>query len=123
MNDSKNKALETPWGFELLWASAQTYSGKMLVFTKAGNKTPFGFTKQQERSWFVNSGSLKLRWIDTSKGQLFEAVLSEGQTYYVPPFLPVSLEAINDNASVTEVNNGTFSDDYCMILKSDSIGN
>jgi len=41
----------------------------------------------------------------------------------VPPFLPVSLEAINDNASVTEVNNGTFSDDYCMILKSDSIGN
>ena len=121
MDGLQNKSQKTTWGYELVWASTESYGGKMLGFTDAGNKMPFGFTKKQDRTWFVNNGSVKLRWIDTAKGQLYEASLTEGQTYHVPPHHPVSLEAISDNTSVTEVNNGTFTDDICIILKSEGI--
>jgi hypothetical protein len=114
MDGLQNKSQKTPWGYELVWASTESYGGKMLVFTNAGNKTPFGFTKKQDRTWFVNNGSVKIRWIDTTKGQLYEASLTEGQTYHVPQFQPVSLEAVSDNT-------GTFTDDVCVILKSESI--
>lgn len=121
MDGLQNKSQKTTWGYELVWAGAESYGGKMLVFEKAGSKTPFGFCKKQERTWFVNNGNVKLRWIDTTKGQLYEATLTEGQTYHVPPFLPVSIEAGIDSTSITEVNNGTFSDDFCIILKPEGI--
>lgn len=121
MDQLQNKSKKTEYGYELYWASQETYSAKMLVFTEAGNKTPFAFTKKQSRDWFVNHGSIKLRWIDTKVGQLYEATLNEGQTYHVPPHLPVSIEAVVKDTSVTEVNNGTFEDDVCMILKTDGI--
>ena len=120
MENLQSASQKTEWGYELVWASAENYGAKMLVFTHPG-KTPFAFTKKQERTWFINSGNIKLRWIDTNKGQLYEAILNEGQTYHVPPHQPVSIEALSGETSVTEVNNGTFEDDKCVILKPEGI--
>ena len=50
-----NNSIKTDYGYDLLWASTANYQGKILVFEKAGNKTPLHYHKEKEkgfsRSW------------------------------------------------------------------------
>lgn len=106
-------AIQTNYGYELLWASDEKYSGKILAFDKIGSCTDMLFHKEKRKSIFVNSGKVKLRWIDTQTGVLNETVLDEGQTADIIELQPHQFEAITDNASITEVgvvelDNDTF---------------
>ena len=69
------------WGFELIWATNEHYCGKMMVFTKKGNKFSMHFHKEKDESWFVNEGSFIVRWIDTKTATLFSQTLTQGMTW------------------------------------------
>jgi hypothetical protein len=99
----KNNVTKFKWGMEICWATTPVYEGRMLVFEAQGNKTPLHFHTNVHRSWFVNSGKFKLRYIDTSNAGVLEADLKEGNTYTVEPHHPVQLIALQDGCSISEI--------------------
>lgn len=116
MTEQQNNSVKKQdWGYELIWADANNYCGKILVFEKQ-SKTPFYFHKEIEKSWFVNDGQFKVRWTDTKNGQIFESNLGAGQTFHVKKFMPHSLECVSPKGSLTEVNTGNNEDDYFITI-------
>jgi quercetin dioxygenase-like cupin family protein len=91
-----------------------------MVFEKAGNKFSMHFHREKDETWFVNSGKFKLRWIDTNTATLYEQELSEGDTWHNPPLQPHQLEALTDNASVSEVSTADSVEDNYRIIPGDS---
>jgi mannose-6-phosphate isomerase len=51
--------VEKPWGFELLWAHAEQYVGKIL-FVRAGQALSLQFHKLKDESWYVHTGRAEL---------------------------------------------------------------
>jgi len=111
---------EKGWGYELIFATNEKYCGKILCFTKAGNKFSMHFHKDKDETWFVNSGKFKVRWIDTERAVLFEKDLSEGDTWHNPPLQPHQLEALTDNAMLFEVSTADSVEDNYRIIPGDS---
>lgn len=91
------------WGFEIVWANNDRYSGKILVFPEAGKSTQLVFHKTRAKSWFVNAGKFKLTFIDIKTGQMTEAVLEEGKTVDLAELGPHRLEALTNEAIIFEV--------------------
>ena len=108
------------WGYELIWATNDSYCGKILVFEKPGSKMSMHFHKEKDESWFVNQGSFKLRYIDTAKAQTMEVVIKAGDTWRNPPLMPHQLEALEDNSSITEVSTPDSIEDNYRIAPGDS---
>jgi hypothetical protein len=108
------------WGFELIWATNEKYCGKMMVFTKKGNKFSMHFHKEKDESWFVNEGSFIVRWIDTKTATLFSQTLTQGMTWRNKPLLPHQLEALEDNSSITEVSTADSVEDNYRLIPGDS---
>jgi quercetin dioxygenase-like cupin family protein len=120
MNNKKiDGVVKTGWGYELIWATNNKYCGKIMVFERAGNKCSMHFHREKDKTWFVNSGKFKLRWIDTNTGTLYELELSEGDTWHNPPLQPHQLEALTDNASVSEVSTADNFEDIYQIIPGD----
>ena len=104
------------WGYEIIWATNDKYCGKILFFEKKGNKFSMHFHKEKEETWFVNSGSFIVRWIDTKTATLFSQTLTEGMTWHNAPLLPHQLEALEDGSSITEVSTAdSVEDNYRLI--------
>ena len=108
------------WGYELIWATNDSYCGKILVFEKPGSKMSMHFHKEKDESWFVNQGSFKLRYIDTAKAQTMEVVIKAGDTWRNPPLMPHQLEAIDPGSSITEVSTPDSIEDNYRIVPGDS---
>lgn len=113
----ENGIIEQSWGNELVWANTEDYCAKILIFGVANSKTPMHFHKNTNKSFFVNSGSVKVYWIDTSTGRLINKTFNEGETWYTPALQPQQIIAITDNASLNQVSNGNDSDDNFLITE------
>jgi hypothetical protein len=111
-----------PWGFEAVWANADGYGAKHMMFLQAGSKTDIFFQKKTHKTWFVASGNFSIKWIDTSNGKVFESKLEEGSVFEVETLKPVCLEALADNSSITEVNNGIYDNDKFIVYPSNNVG-
>lgn len=61
--------IERGWGFEILWCNNEKYSGKLLVFERAGAKTSMVYHSERRKSWFINEGTFKLNFVDTKTGE------------------------------------------------------
>ena len=116
-----NNVVKTEYGYEVIWAESADYQAKFVVFEKSG-KTPIYMHKNKNKSWFINNGNFRIRWIDTKDGKLYQQDSSEGATFNVPATMPVSLECLGSNGSITEVGNNNDADDYFVIIPSDNIG-
>lgn len=110
------------WGYELIWATNDLYCGKIMVFNKKGNKFSMHYHKEKDETWFVNQGSFKLRWIDTTTATLYEKILNPGDTWHNPPLQPHQLEALEDNSSISEVSTADSIEDNYRIMPGDSQG-
>jgi len=108
------------WGYELIWATNDLYCGKIMVFNKKGNKFSMHYHKEKDETWFVNQGSFKLRWIDTTTATLYEKILNPGDTWHNPPLQPHQLEALEDNSSISEVSTADSIEDNYRIMPGDS---
>ena len=110
------------WGYELIWATNDLYCGKIMVFEKPGSKMSMHFHKEIDESWFVNSGSFKLRYIDTQTATVMEKTLGPGDTWRNPPLMPHQLEALEVGSSITEVSTPDSIEDNYRIIPGDSQG-
>ena len=48
--------VDKPWGYELIWAEAEQYVGKVL-FVRAGQALSLQYHEQKDESWLVQSGA------------------------------------------------------------------
>lgn len=108
------------WGYEIIWATNDLYCGKILSFNKPGNKTSLHFHKDKSKSWFINSGSFKLRYIDSQTAELKETILKEGDTFNMPPLQAHQLESLSNNAMIFEVSTKDTVEDNYRVAPGDS---
>jgi mannose-6-phosphate isomerase-like protein (cupin superfamily) len=53
------RRVEKPWGYELIWAEAEDYVGKVL-FVRAGQALSLQYHEEKDESWFVQEGRASL---------------------------------------------------------------
>lgn len=108
------------WGFEIIFANNDKYSGKLLVFERAGAKTSLVFHKEKTKSWFVNAGKFKVRFIDVATGEIKEAILEEGKTADFAPLGPHQVEALVAGSIIFEVGTADYVEDRFRLAPGDS---
>jgi uncharacterized RmlC-like cupin family protein len=100
----KDNVVKTEYGYEVTWASTDSYTGKILVFESIGAALPLHFHKNKNKSWFVNAGKFRVQWVDTLDGKYYAKERPEGSTFHVPALMPVSLESLAANSAMAEVS-------------------
>jgi mannose-6-phosphate isomerase-like protein (cupin superfamily) len=53
------RRIEKPWGWELVWAEAEQYVGKLLL-VRAGHALSLQYHEEKDESWLVREGSATL---------------------------------------------------------------
>jgi mannose-6-phosphate isomerase-like protein (cupin superfamily) len=53
------RRVEKPWGYELIWAEAEQYVGKLL-FVRAGHALSLQYHELKDESWLVQEGRASL---------------------------------------------------------------
>ena len=112
--------IDKGWGFELVFANNDKYCGKLLVFERAGAKTSLVFHKEKAKSWFINAGKFKVKFIDVATGEVKEAVLEEGQTADFGQLGPHQVESLVDNSVIFEVGTGDYVEDHFRLAPGDT---
>ena len=102
------RRVEKPWGWELIWAVADEYVGKVL-FVKAGESLSLQFHNEKDESWYVQSGRAKLELGDTGQGVLNSEVVGEGACFRYRPGTVHRITAIEDT-TILEVSTPQLDD-------------
>ncbi len=55
------RRVEKPWGWELVWAEAEDYVGKLL-FVRAGESLSLQYHELKDESWLVQEGRARLEF-------------------------------------------------------------
>jgi mannose-6-phosphate isomerase len=78
------RRVEKPWGWELIWADADAYVGKVL-FVRAGESLSLQFHREKDESWYVQSGRARLELGDAGQEALDEEIVTAGACFrYLP---------------------------------------
>ena len=120
MNLQQLGKIDKGWGFEIIFANNDKYCGKLLVFERAGAKTSLVFHKEKRKSWFVNAGKFKVKYIDVATGEVKEAILEEGKTADFAELGPHQIEALAPNSIIFEVGTGDYIEDRFRLAPGDS---
>ena len=120
MNLQQLGKIDKGWGFEIIFANNDKYCGKLLVFERAGAKTSLVFHKEKCKSWFVNSGKFKVKYIDVATGEIKEAILEEGKTADFAELGPHQIEALVPNSIIFEVGTADYVEDRFRLAPGDS---
>ena len=120
MNLQQLGKIDKGWGFEIIFANNDKYCGKLLVFERAGAKTSLVFHKEKRKSWFVNAGKFKVKYIDVATGEVKEAILEEGKTADFAELGPHQIEALTPNSIIFEVGTADYVEDRFRLAPGDS---
>jgi hypothetical protein len=120
MNLQQIGKIDKGWGFEIIFANNEKYCGKLLVFERAGAKTSLVFHKEKRKSWFVNAGKFKVKYIDVATGEVKEAILEEGKTADFAELGPHQIESLVPNSIIFEVGTGDYVEDRFRLAPGDS---
>jgi mannose-6-phosphate isomerase-like protein (cupin superfamily) len=96
------RRVEKPWGWELIWAIADDYVGKIL-FVRAGHSLSLQFHREKDESWYVQSGRARLELGDAGQTALNEEVIAEGACFRYRPGTVHRVTAIEDT-TILEVS-------------------
>ena len=96
------RRVEKPWGWELIWAVAEQYVGKVL-FVKAGESLSLQFHNEKDESWYVQRGRAKLELGDTGQAVLNSEVIAEGACFRYRPGTVHRVTALEDT-TILEVS-------------------
>jgi mannose-6-phosphate isomerase len=96
------RRVEKPWGWELIWAHADAYVGKIL-FVRSGHSLSLQFHRQKDESWYVESGRAKLELGDAGQGLLNTEVITAGASFHFPPGTVHRVTALEDT-TILEVS-------------------
>lgn len=95
------RRVDKPWGYELIWAHAEQYVGKVL-FVRAGQALSLQYHEQKDESWLVQSGRASLELGDVD-GELTEVEIGEGDCFRYRPGTVHRVTAIDDT-TILEVS-------------------
>lgn len=95
-----------PWGRELLVASTEHYTGKVL-WMNAGKGGAFQYHRVKDEAFYLFSGTAVVKFRDSAGDQ--EVVIGPGDAYHVPPGAPHQVTAIT-NCVFFEASTPAFDD-------------
>jgi streptogramin lyase len=102
---------DTSWGYEIVFASTESYCGKLLVFPNAGSKTNMIMHKDKSKSWFINAGKFKITFIDVATGAAQQVIIEEGRTADFAVMSPHLIESLDPNSVIFEVSTADHTED------------
>jgi len=102
------RKVEKPWGYELIWADAEHYVGKIL-FVKAGESLSLQFHRVKDESWLVQSGRAKLELGSVGDAVLNEEVIAAGASFRFQPGTVHRVTALEDT-TILEVSTAHLDD-------------
>jgi mannose-6-phosphate isomerase-like protein (cupin superfamily) len=105
-------------GSELLLANGELYRGKILRFDK-GKKCSLHYHKLKTGTFYLYTGRLKLRIMDSPDSQVIEELLLEaGDCMDVPPALAHQMEAL-ESSELFEFSTQHFDEDSYRLVRGD----
>lgn len=96
------RRVDKPWGYELIWAHAEQYVGKVL-FVKAGQSLSLQFHREKDESWYVESGRAELELGDAGEAVLVKEVVTTGACFRYRPGTVHRVTALEDT-TILEVS-------------------
>jgi mannose-6-phosphate isomerase-like protein (cupin superfamily) len=111
------KKVEKKWGYELWIHNDTDYCGKLLVFTKSGNKFSMHYHIIKDETWYVQKGAFQFDWIDTENGERCYTQIQEGDIIEIKKGLPHQLTALTEEATIFEVSTHHFDEDSYRIYR------
>ncbi len=96
------RRVEKPWGWELIWADAEAYVGKIL-FVKAGESLSLQFHREKDESWYIESGRARLELGAVGQEALDEEVVTAGASFRYRPGTVHRITALEDT-TILEVS-------------------
>jgi mannose-6-phosphate isomerase len=101
------KRIEKPWGYELVYASTDRYSGKLL-FIKAGEQLSLQFHKKKDETIYVHSGRVEFEIGDPGK-PIDTEVVAPGRAFHLPAGTVHRIRALEDTV-ILEVSTPELND-------------
>ena len=102
------RRVEKPWGYELIWAHADAYVGKIL-FVRAGQSLSLQFHNEKDESWYVQSGRAELELGEAGQGVLNQEVIGAGASFHFVPGTVHRVTALEDT-TIIEVSTPQLDD-------------
>ena len=96
------RRVDKPWGWELIWADADAYVGKVL-FVRAGHSLSLQFHREKDESWYVESGKATLELGDAGDAVLNTEIVGQGACFRYRPGTVHRVTAIEDT-TILEVS-------------------
>ncbi|MDX6440780.1 MAG: mannose-6-phosphate isomerase [Gaiellaceae bacterium] len=93
------RRVEKPWGWELIWAEAEAYVGKIL-FVRAGQSLSLQFHNVKDESWYVQEGQAKLELGDNGQAILNTEVIGPGMCFRFRPGTVHRVTALEDTTII-----------------------
>ena len=101
------RRVEKPWGWELVWAEADAYVGKLL-FVRAGQSLSLQYHEVKDEAWLVQDGRATLQ-VGEVGGELETVEIAPGDAYRFRPRTVHRVTAIEDTL-VIEVSTNHLTD-------------
>jgi mannose-6-phosphate isomerase len=89
------RRVEKPWGWELIWAEAEQYVGKLL-FIRAGEALSLQYHELKHESWLVQEGRARLELGRADVGELDIVEVGPGDALRYPPGTLHRVTALED---------------------------
>lgn len=111
---------QTPWGYEVQWASLLGVNGKVLFLNK-GHSTSLKYYKNKNEVLLVRRGRVRVLWGDENSqsnkhpSDFVSTNLKEGDTFCIQSGCPYRLTALEDS-EVFEIGDQSSTSDSVMIF-------
>ena len=89
------RRVEKPWGWELIWAEAGQYVGKLL-FIRAGEALSLQYHEVKDESWLVHEGRARLELGRGAADELEAIEIGPGDALRFPPGTRHRVTALED---------------------------
>ena len=96
--------VEKTWGFESIFVTNDKYSGKFLMFAKAGDETSMHFHKEKHETFYCMGGRFEIKLTKTEDGTVYSVFLKEGDTLTLEPLTPHQIIALENDSVLLEVS-------------------
>ena len=95
------RRVDKPWGYELIWAHADQYVGKVL-FVRSGQALSLQYHEEKDESWLVQSGRALLELGEVG-AELTPTEIGAGDAFRYKPGTVHRVTAIDDT-TILEVS-------------------
>jgi mannose-6-phosphate isomerase len=93
------RRVEKPWGWELIWADADQYVGKLL-FVRAGEALSLQYHEVKDESWLVREGRARLELGEVGSAELAEVEIAADDAFRFRPGTVHRVTALEDTLVV-----------------------